>query len=244
MNKPSHCLFTGNCIGARNCLDFYFFLLFGSTTLAIASYLLIAHLVLMFQQDEDLYQNFLGRYYFLSGCLVSILLGVTSVVVTRRPTGFQALAYLGLFGIVYLFLDSVGDESIFLEVNPIGMLIFCYVFPYMLYLFSFLRKHTWLIGLGITTKQWESIKSFKIEAAARGINIEPQHPGYRYLDIERDHTWGNFFRNICHFFFTREIPESLVHKKFKEEVELHYSRAKAQKGVNYTALDLNSLEYE
>ena len=82
---------------------------------------------------------------------------------------------------------------------------------------TFVKKHTRLIGLGITLKQEQSILLWASEVNSNSIKLTPEDPGYKYYNIVKNYSWSVMFNNFYNFFFNRNIPKSRIHIREEED---------------------------
>lgn len=164
----------------------------------------------VFLSDKQLTKNFFDQYIFITICIVTSIIGI---VLFRRTENAQVLALptIGFLAIMFLFIDSIGEEADIYHTNPAGFFLLIVIQPFYVYIGSFLKRHTRLIGLGITLKQQESINSFITEVSLKKIKLMPEHPGYAFLQIYENYTWSVFFNNFYNFFVHRHVPKSRIH---------------------------------
>ncbi len=178
-------------------------------TINYASILLVFNIYYVFLSDENLIKKFFSQYIFLTICLIA---SVVSLIYFRRTEVVQLLAIptVAFTAILFLFVDSISETADIYYTNPSGLFLLIIIQPFSFYIFSFLKRHTRLIGLGITLKQQESINSFITDVNIKKIILKPSNPGYSFYHIYENYTWSIFFSNFLSFFVYRHVSESKI----------------------------------
>lgn len=185
------------------------FLLNTSILLTYANILLIINVYLVFKSDNHLFTEFFSHYVFLSICFALITGGTVIYQTTHlQPSLFVVAA--GILLIIFCFIDSISDTADTYFVNAWGLILICAIQPFYLYCMQFLRKHTRLIGMGVTLKQEESIKNYMTDINLLNIRLNPEYKGYKYFQIYSEYDYGKLFSNFYYFFFVRYVPESKI----------------------------------
>ena len=209
LEMDHHCFYISNCVGIRNRKNFVLFLLFGFLFSLLCEISSLYHILYVFFIKIE-YRNItiimIKKYYvIISLCILFMLVGLGIILFKKNSLWISATIFvignLGFDAIFYFNMKKIYKKLYFYgDYHPWSISTAYAVFPLLLLVGNNLRKQFKLIGKGITTKIYVSIRRER-DSKKNEIGV------YKYLDSllkKKVNVWL-----IVKFFFSK-TPSSLI----------------------------------
>ena len=169
MELDHHCFYISNCVGARNRKYFILFLIYGFFISILSISTSLYHLIFTFIiQKKYKYLTILlfKKYYIpISISFIFMIIGLIILLVRKESLKISCLIFIPgniLFDIYFYYnkkTNDVEEKNILnLEYHPFSICLIYAVLPLLLFVSKYLRKQIKLLGKGLTTKQYFSIR--------------------------------------------------------------------------------------
>ena len=211
MELDHHCFYISNCVGARNRKYFILFLIYGFLISILSIFTSLYHLIFTFliQQKYKYLTILLFKNYYIqiSISFIFMIIGVIILLVKKESIKLSCLIFIPgniLFDFYFYYnkkKNEIGEKkSIDLKYHPFSICLIYAILPLFMFVSKYLRKQIKLIGKGLTTKQFVSIKE------ERNKNKKNKDI-YNYLDsiLQRKIS----FKKILKFFMNKQY-KSLI----------------------------------
>ena len=164
-----HCFYISNCVGARNRKYFILFLIYGFLISILSIFTSLYHLIFTFiiQKKYKYLTILLFKNYYIqiSISFIFMIIGVIILLVRKESLKISCFIFIPgniLFDIYFYYnkiKNEIGEKNILnLDYHPFSICLIYAVLPLFLFVSKYLRKQIKLLGKGLTTKQFVSIR--------------------------------------------------------------------------------------
>jgi hypothetical protein len=215
-----HCYYISNCVGIRNHKNFYLFLSFGTFISIFGGILIFYHFIyVIFLYDLNLTKSLIKNYYILFNLSFFLGIFIPLFLLGLNMWKKQNLLILSSIGnfifIIIFFLNKKKYKTneknfIFNDFyHPFSCALFIGILSLFYLVFSMFLKETYLIGIGLTIKQYNSIYSQKNDLINNKNNNENRFYNVNNMNdyLERKFNIKNIFK-----FIVQKRPKSLINK--------------------------------
>ena len=198
-----HCFYISNCVGLRNHKNFYLFLLFGTFVSFIIQLSCFYHFIyILFLFDFDISKNlYLEFKIFVIFSIVSFILFIFLFyfnIIKIKVFFILSLAPILVFNTTFYFNKIKFNNKKFPSYyHPLTNIIFLANIPLILFVIRNFYKQTFVLGKGLTIKQYNSIKNEKLNRIHNKLS-------FNYLDVYIKKKFS--LSNIITFFMNKVEP--------------------------------------
>ena len=198
-----HCFYISNCVGLRNHKNFYLFLLFGTFVSFIIQLSCFYHFIyIVFLFDFDISKNlYLEFKIFVIFSIVSFILFIFLFyfnIIKIKVFFILSLAPILVFNTTFYFNKIKFNNKKFPSYyHPLTNIIFLANIPLILFAIRNFYKQTFVLGKGLTIKQYNSIKNEKLNRIHNKLS-------FNYLDVYIKKKFS--LSNIITFFMNKVEP--------------------------------------
>ncbi len=198
-----HCFYISNCVGLRNHKNFYLFLLFGTFVSFIIQLSCFYHFIyILFLFDFDISKNlYLEFKIFVIFSIVSFILFIFLFyfnIIKIKVFFILSLAPILVFNTTFYFNKLKFNNKKFPSYyHPLTNIIFLANIPLILFAIRNFYKQTFVLGKGLTIKQYNSIKNEKLNRIHNKLS-------FNYLDVYIKKKFS--LSNIITFFMNKVEP--------------------------------------
>ena len=198
-----HCFYISNCVGLRNHKNFYLFLLFGTFVSFIIQLSCFYHFIyIVFLFDFDISKNlYLEFKIFVIFSIVSFILFIFLFyfnIIKIKVFFILSLAPILVFNTTFYFNKIKFNNKKFPSYyHPLTNIIFLANIPLILFVIRNFYKQTFVLGKGLTIKQYNSIKNEKLNRIHNKLS-------FNYLDVYIKKKFS--LSNVITFFMNKVEP--------------------------------------
>ena len=219
MELDHHCFYISNCVGARNRKYFILFLIYGFLLSILCITTSLYHLIFIFiiqKQNKYLIFSLFKNYYIqISISIVVMITGIVILLIKKESLKLSIIIFVPgniLFDFYFYYnnIKNVDNNKKLLDFkyHPFSLSLIYSLLPLLIFVGKYLKKQIKLVGKGLTTKQFVSIKEER-------NNNKKNKEIYDFLDsiLKRKVS----FNNILKFFYHKE-NKSLINAKINKNI--------------------------